>query len=444
MHRRTFLSALAVPLSGLSTVELAAAAARGAAGRALREARARGRAPEVDAADETLWSEVSRAYVVDRSQVNFNNGGCSPAPWIAQEAMRRHLEFSNKAPPHAMWRELEPQKEGVRQRLAREWGVDAEEVAITRNASEGLQICQFGFDLQRGDEVLTTNQDYPRMIATWKQRERREGVVLRQISLPVPCEQPGEVVERLRAAITPKTKLILVCHMINLTGQVLPVREIAALGRERGIPVIVDGAHAFAHLDFKIGDLGCDYYATSLHKWLTAPVGSGMLFVRRDKIPGLWPLMAADEALGDDIRKFEQFGTHPIANFLAIAEALTLHQEIGGARKLARLVHLRDRWAHRLRRHGRVRLHTSLAPGFAGGLATLQVDGIDSADLCAFLWSKHKILTTAIKHDEFEGVRVSPNVYSTTEEVDRFCEAVEGVLRDGLPATAAAGSGRSR
>src|SRR5215210_185302 len=296
--------------------------------------------------DERFWFEIQQAFTVDRSIVNLNNGGVSPSPAIGQEAMKRHLDYSNTAPPpYALWQILEPQKEGTRRRLARAFGCDPEEIAITRNASEGLQICQFGFDLQRGDEVLTTTQDYPRMLATFDQRARREGIGVKKISIPVPAEEPGEVVELYRKAITPKTKLILISHMINLTGQILPVRQLSELGRERRIPVIVDGAHTFAHFDFDQADLGCDYYATSLHKWLFAPHGTGMLYVRRDRIRGLWPLMAAPGEMDGDIRKYEEIGTHPAANHLAIAEALTFHEGIGAKPKEERLRFLRDRWA---------------------------------------------------------------------------------------------------
>jgi len=308
-------------------------------------------------------------------------------------------------------------------------------VAFTRNASEGLQICQFGFDLEPGDEVLTTTQDYPRMITTFRQRERREGIVMRQIRIPIPAEDPREIVRLFEEAITPRTRLILMSHMINITGQILPVREVVAMARRRGIPVIVDGAHALAHFDFRISDLDCDYYATSLHKWLFAPHGTGLLYVRRDKISGLWPLMAAPDRMDDDIRKFEEIGTHPAANHIAIGEALTFHQGIGGKRKEARLRYLRDYWARRLLEHDRVRLHTSLKPEFSCAIATVQVEGLDSAELNAWLWRQHRIIAVAIRHPEFEGIRVSPSVYTTLEELDRFVDAMEYAIRNGLPAT---------
>jgi selenocysteine lyase/cysteine desulfurase len=384
--------------------------------------------PREVARDEEFWREVQQAFTIDRSLVNLNNGGVSPAPAVVQAAMKRYLDFSHQAPTYNMWRILEPQKEGVRQRLAREFGCDPEEVAITRNASESLEICQLGFDLRAGDEILTTNQDYPRMLATFEQRERREGIVLEKISIPVPAEDPAEVVARFEAAITSRTRLILMCHMINLTGQILPVREVVAMARRHEIPVIVDGAHALAHFDFGMSDLECDYYGSSLHKWLFAPHGSGFLYVRREKIADLWPLMAAGEAMVENIRKFEEIGTHPAANFVAIGEALTFHQGIGANRKEARLIYLRDYWAKRLLEHDRVRLHTSLKPGFACGIATVEIEGVEPGELNELLWEKHRIITTPITHEEFRGLRISPSVYTTLEELDRFVEAMEAAI----------------
>jgi isopenicillin-N epimerase len=390
--------------------------------------------PEEIARDERYWFAVQQAFTVDRSLINLNNGGVSPAPAIVQDAMKRHLDFSNQAPVYTMWRVLEPQRETVRGALARMFGCDAEEVAMTRGASESLQICQSGFDLRRGDEVITTTQDYPRMITTWQQRERREGIVLKQIQIPVPAEDPREVVRRFEAAITPRTRLIHMCHMINLTGQILPVRDVVRMARRHGIPVIVDGAHAFAHFPFTHADLECDYYSSSLHKWLYAPHGTGLLYVRRELIQALWPLQAAAESMDANIRKFEEIGTHPAANYLAVAEAAAFTNGIGLANKAARLIHLRDRWANALRRLDRVRLHTSLRPGLSCGLALVQIEGIDPGKLYEHLWARHRIITTPIKTPEMEGVRVTPNVYTTLDEIDVFTRAMERVAREGLPA----------
>jgi len=389
--------------------------------------------PERIAANESLWLDIQNAFTVDRSLVNLNSGGVSPSTAQVQDAMKRYLDYSNTAPSYAMWQVLEPQREAVRTRLARLFRCDPEEIAVTRNASESLQICQLGFDFEPGDEILTTTQDYPRMLTTFEQRERREGVVLRKFSLPVPAEDPAEVVRLFEENITPKTRLILMCHMINLTGQILPVKQVVHMARKRGIPVIVDGAHSFAHFEFTHDDLDCDYFGTSLHKWLLAPHGTGLLYVRKEKIASLWPMMAAPEKLDGDIRKFEEIGTHPAANFLAIGEAVTFHQGIGPGPKAARLRYLRDYWAKRLLQHDRVRLHTSLEPGLACGIANVEIEGIDSGELVGHLWTRHRIIAVPIKHDEFEGVRVSPNLFTTLEELDRFGDAMEEVIRQGLP-----------
>jgi selenocysteine lyase/cysteine desulfurase len=424
VDRRHFLLGLAAPGVACVAPRLEPGSARVALARA-----------QAAAADpELFWAEVARAFTVDRSMVNLNNGGVSPSPRLVQEAMKRHLDVSNEAPAYTMWRLLEPGREGVRARLAQTFGVDPEELAITRNASESLQTLQFGLELAHGDEVLTTTQDYPRMLTTFEQRARREGIVLVQFSIPTPCEDPGEIVRRFEAHLTPRTRLILVSHMVFLTGQVLPVAEVVALGRERGIPVIVDGAHALAHLDFRISDLDCDFYASSLHKWLFAPHGTGLLYVRKERIPDVWPLMAAAESQGGDIRKFEEIGTHPAANALAIAEALVFHETLGPARKLARLIELREAWAEPLSRHERVRFHTSRKPGFAGGIALIEIEGIDSEALAAHLWKQHRIFVVAIKHAEFQGIRVSPSVYTLKSELARFVDALETVVCDGLPA----------
>ncbi|MCP4725405.1 MAG: aminotransferase class V-fold PLP-dependent enzyme [bacterium] len=388
--------------------------------------------PEEISVDESFWFEVQRAYSVDRSLINLNNGGVCPAPIYVQDAMKEHWDLANKAPTYTMWQIQEPRRETVRKRIARMSGCDPEEIALTRNASEGLQICQLGTDLNRGDELLTTTQDYGRMITTWKQRERREGLVMKQFSIPVPAEDPDEIVSLFEQNITSKTKVILICHVINLTGQILPVKKIVQMARSKGIPVLVDGAHGFAHFDFKINDLDCDYYATSLHKWLCAPHGTGMLYVRKDKIKDLWPMMAAPTRMDDNIRKFEEIGTHPAAPYLSIAEALTFHQGIGAENKEARLRFLRDRWAKRLMQNDRIHMNTSLKPEFSCGLANVQIEGVDSRELTKFLWDKYRIIVVPIMHKEFQGIRVTPNVYTTLEEIDRFTEAMETAIKNGV------------
>ena len=390
--------------------------------------------PQEIAKDESFWREVQEAFTVDRSLVNLNNGGVSPAPTAVQDAMKRYLDFSNLAPVYTMWEILEPQREGVRQRIARDFGCDTEEIALTRNASESLQICQLGIDLKPGDEVLTTTHDYGRMITTFKQRVRREGIELKQFPLPVPAEDPDEIVRLFEENITPRTKMILMCHIVNITGQIMPVKKVVQMARKKNIPVIVDGAHAYAHFAFKHEDLDCDYYGSSLHKWLLAPHGTGLLYVRKEKIEGLWPLMAAQERQDADIRKFEEIGTHPAANYIAIADALTFHQGIGAKRKEERLRYLTHYWANRLLEHDRIRLNTSLKPEFSCAIGNVQIEGVDTVKLKEHLWNAHRIIVVPIMHNDFEGLRVTPNLYTTLEELDRFVDAMEDVLKNGLPA----------
>jgi len=282
MHRRHFLSSAASALAAFQTDSLARAQAAGAA--------VSGRPADMVARDEDFWFNIRHAFTVDRNIINLNNGGVSPSPKIVMDTEVRYLEMENMNPSYYMWRILDPGLETVRRRLARAFGCDPEEIAITRNASEALEIVQLGLDLKPGDEVVTTNQDYPRMIATWLQRERRDGIVLKQIKFPVPPPSLDFLAQRIEESLTPKTKVVHICHITNRTGQIFPVKKICQMARARGIEVIVDGAHAFAQFPFLHQDLDCDYYGTSLHKWLLAPIGTGMLYVRKSKIAGIWPM----------------------------------------------------------------------------------------------------------------------------------------------------------
>jgi isopenicillin-N epimerase len=388
-----------------------------------------GRPPADVAREEEYWREVQQAFTLDRTIINLNNGGVSPSPRVVHEALKRYLDVSNQAPVYHMWRILEPNIETVRRRLAADAGCDPEELAVTRNASEALQIAQLGLDLSRGDEVLTTNQDYPRMLDTWEQRVRRDGIELRKIAFPVPPPDLADLARRFEAAITPRTRVLHFCHITNLTGQIFPVREICDMARDRGIATIVDGAHAYGHFPFTIAELGCDYYGTSLHKWLLAPVGTGFLYVRQDRIAGLWPLTPAHERLASDVRKFEEIGTHPAANHNAIAEALGFQQAIGIQRKAARLRFLRDRWARRLEPLPNVRLFTSFDPTQSCAIGTVGIDGIDMGRLADSLWDRRRILVTPIVHAEYQGIRVTPNVYTTLDEIDTFSAAMEDVAQ---------------
>jgi isopenicillin-N epimerase len=393
------------------------------------------RSPLSLADDETFWFEIQRAFEVDRTWTNLNNGGVSPAPSMVIEQFIRDIHYSNEIPVDHMWRHLQPRMESVRRELATEFGCDPEEMAIVRNASEALETLIFGIDLKRGDEVIISTQNYGRMINAWEQRVRREGIVLKRVQFTVPTQNDDDVVAAFASAITPRTKVIEITHITNLTGQILPVRKIVEMAKARGIETFVDGAHAFAHFPFTRDSLGVDYYGTSLHKWLYAPIGTGFLYVRKEKQRALWPLMAATPAQDNDIRKFEEIGTHPQANFNAIAAAIVFHRGIGADRKIARLRWLRDRWAKRLlaEGNGRVKVLTPLDSPNGGGIGFFNVDGIDPVKLGGWLYSKHNIVTTPIVHEkEFAGIRITPNVYTTPQEIDVFAEKVLWAMRQGI------------
>jgi len=331
-----------------------------------------------------------------------------------------------------MWRKLDPEIEGVRKRLAAVFGADPEEIAITRNASESLMTCLFGLPMEPGDEILTTNQDYPRMINAIKQRERREGIKMVQVDVPLAPRTHQELVDAFESGITPRTKIILVSQVVFMTGEIYPVKEICDLGRKHGIPVVVDGAHGFAHFPFKQADLDCDYFGTSLHKWLMAPIGTGLLYVRKPLIESLWSLMAPDISQDGNIRKFEEIGTHQAAVHNAIAEALDFYEMLGAERKVARLRYLRSRWTDRLREFKNVVFHTNLEPGHSCGICTVEIEGIKAGDLGAWLETNHKIVVAPIEHSKFQGIRVSPQVYSTPAEVDRFAAAMIEAAKNGI------------
>lgn len=391
--------------------------------------------PEDAAKDENFWFHIQQSFSISRSLMNLNNGGVSPSPRIVTEALVRYQWQQEDATAYTMWQVMQPQVETIRTGLADLFGCDREEVAITRNASESLEILLMGLDLKSGDEIVTTTQDYPRMLTTLQQREQREGILLKKIKIPVPSESKQELIDAFEKAISVKTKAILICHQINLTGQILPVKEICELGRSKGVEVFVDGAHSFAQISFKNTTIQCDYFGTSLHKWLYAPKGTGLLFIKKEKISKIWPLMAADKTQVTDVRKFEEIGTHSIANKLAIGEALAFHNGIGSERKEARLRFLNRYWMNNLKSIKNIKFNTSFNDEYSCAIGNFNIENIDPIELGSFLFSKHKIITTPIVHDEFKGIRITPNLYTNLNELDRFCEIVSTVAIKGLPRT---------
>jgi len=391
-------------------------------------------APDVVAQNEDYWREIQLAFTLDRSLINLNNGNHCPQPRVVQDAVRRYLEMQYAAPVHYAGL-INANLETLRRRMAAEFGCDTEEIAVTRNASESLQIVQNGIDLEPGDEVITTEQDYPRMLTTWDQRVRRDKIKLTRLQFPVPTTGQ-DLFERFQKAITPRTRVFHFCHITNLTGQLFPVQRICRLARERGITTIVDGAHAAAHFPFKLRDLECDAYGVSLHKWLLAPLGTGFLYVRRDQIRKFWPLQAAPARRDDDIRKFEEIGTAPAATRAGINDALFFHRAIGIERKAARLHYLTMRWANRLKPQPRIRILSSLKPDETWGLALVGIEGMEAGKIRTFLWDNYRIIVASIARGDlpgpqfdYQGIRVTPAICTTIEEIDTFAGAMEALLK---------------
>ena len=377
------------------------------------------------AGEEDFWYYIQQAFTSSSGIINFNNGGVSPAPRTVQEAMKRYYDYSNEAPSYYMWRILDLGREPLRKNLAALSGCAPEEIAIHRSASEGLETIIFGLQLKAGDEVVASKQDYPNMVNAYKQREARDKIKVVWVNLELPSEDENYLVQQYVKAFTPKTKLVHITHMINWNGQVLPVAKIAQEAHKRGIEVIVDGAHSFAHIDHKIPDLDADYYATSLHKWLYAPIGSGMMYVRKNKIKSLYPLFAApDDPLKDDIRKFEHLGTRPFFIEQAIGKAIEFHDMIGIERKEKRLHYLKNYWMSRVKNISKVKLNTSFDPKWGCAIGNVAVDGKKPGELDNFLLDKYKIHAVAIDWENIHGVRITPNVYTTTKDLDLLVEGI--------------------
>lgn len=391
--------------------------------RALRDAEG------VSAADlaneEDFWYYIQQSFTISPYLINLNNGGVSPAPKTVQDAMKRYYDFCNEAPSFFMWRELDKGREPLRKNLATMAGCSPEEIAINRNSSEGLETIIFGLQLKAGDEVVAAKQDYPNMINAYKQREKRDGIKVVWINLELPSEDENYLVQQYVNAFTSKTKVVHITHIINWNGQILPVKKIAQEAHKRGIEVVVDGAHSFAHFQFTVPELECDYFASSLHKWLYAPIGTGMLYVKKEKIKNLYPLFAtSDDPLKEDIRKFENLGTRPFYIEQAINKAIDFYDMIGAERKEKRLHYLKNYWMERVKDVPRVKLNTSFHPRWGCAIGNIGIDGRKPGELDSFLLDKYKIHTVGITWENIVGVRITPNVYTTTKNLDLLIEGI--------------------
>jgi len=376
------------------------------------------------ATDEDFWYYIQQSYTISSNFINLNNGGVAPAPKPVADAMKRYYDISNEGPSYYMWRVIDQGREPLRKNLAELAGCDKEELALHRNASEALETVIFGIELKAGDEVVLALQDYPNMIGAWKQREKREGIKLVWINLELPSEDDEYLVDQYTRAFTARTKVVQVTHMINWIGQKLPVRRIADAAKKRGIDVLVDGAHTFAQFQFKLNELNCDYFGTSLHKWLGAPIGTGFLYVRKEKIKTIWPLFGAGEKEEDNIRKFEHLGTRPFFIEEAVDKAIDFYEMIGAKRKEERLLYLKNYWMNKVKDIPKVKLHTSFKPEFGCAIGLVSVDGKTPAELDAYLWDNYKIHTVGINWENIHGVRITPNVYTSLKNLDRLVEGI--------------------
>lgn len=379
------------------------------------------------AENDAFWSGLRKHFTVSNDLINLNHGGVSPQPKVVQQAHIKKYKYSNLGPTHFMWEKLDKQREPLREKLAEMLGCYTEEVSINRNTTEGLNTIIFGLPLQKGDEVVLNKYDYPNMMNAWQQRQERDGIKLTWVDINLPSENEDEIVSRYENAITPNTKIVHLAHIINWNGQLMPVRKIADMAHKKGCEVIVDGAHSFAQIDFKISDLNCDYFATSLHKWLCAPFGTGLMYIKKPYITKIWPLLSSYPSQKDDIRKFEMTGTRSFGAEMAILEAINFHENIGINRKEARMHYLKEYLIQQLKKNSNVILYTSQKKQFSVGQIGFGLKNIGGNELSELLLKKYNINTTPIVHHQLNGVRIAPHFFTSTKELDFLVEAIKSI-----------------
>ena len=377
------------------------------------------------AQDETFWATIRKQYLLKPDYINLENGYYNFIPQPLLEKFIGHVREVNYQGSWYMRNNAVDNKRKVIEKLATLVGCSADEVTLTRNTTESMDIVITGKHWTAGDETIMAEQDYGSMIEAMHHVANRYGVVNKMVSVPNHPQSDEEIVSLYEKAITPKTKLILVSHMINITGQILPIRKICDMAHERGVEVLVDGAHAIAHFQFKITDLNCDYYGSSLHKWLSAPLGAGLLYVKKDKMPGIWPLIVGWEKDPYKMLRISHTGTHPTHTDLTISDSIDYYNMIGAERKETRLRYLQQYWTSRVRNHPRIIINTPADSIRACGIANVGIEGIKPGDLAKRLLDEHKVFTVAIDGANVHGCRITPNVYTTTEELDRFVHALK-------------------
>lgn len=416
MNKRTFLQSLLTLPLGVASIEKAFA-------------KVEHESPELLAENADFWQTMRRAYRIKPDYINLENGYYSLQSQEVLEAFIRNVREINYQASYYMRTRHNDDKIEIRKKLAVLAGCSHEELVVSRNTTESMDTVIAGFDWKRGDEAVMAAQDYGAMLEMFKLQARRYGIVNKVVDVPLDPKSDEEIVEIYANAITSKTRLLMICHMINITGHILPVKKICDMAHSKGVEVVVDGAHAFAHLDFKIPDLGCDYYAASLHKWLGCPLGVGMLYVKKEKIPNLWQLFGNTNIPDDDIRKLNHIGTHPIHSDLTIADAITFHNRIGIQRKEARLRYLQNYWTSQVRNVPNILLNTPRDAQRSCAIANVGIQNMKPADLAKTLLEKYKIWTVAIDYAGVSGVRVTPHLYTTTAELDQLVRALKALAK---------------
>ena len=375
--------------------------------------------------DEDYWRKVAGMYHQNVKFINLESGYFSPSPESVKDYWVNFVNEINESPSYYMRTRQNEMREKVREKLANYAGVAKDELVLTRNTTESMNIIIQGIKLEEGDEILRTNLEYPNMIQALDMRERRFGTKVRIVDVPIHPISQDEIVEKVIGAVNKKTKVILISHMVFLNGQVFPVKEVCKKAREMGIETIVDGAHSFSHVDMDVSEIGCDYYASSLHKWLGAPLGNGLLYVKKGNAERLWPLYGDTAYEDDNIMKLEHLGTRPCSDQNGIIPAVDFNLEIGKVEKSKRLKFLQMRWATELKDHKNIILNTPLGQGQSFGIANVGVKSLQPSELADKLFDEHDIFTVPIDDERgIRGIRVSPNLYSTTEDIDKFIEAM--------------------
>lgn len=379
------------------------------------------------AKDEDFWEAIRSGYKLKPDYINLENGYYCFLPQEILESYLNHVREVNYQGSYYMRTVQWDNKKKMAARLAEIAGCTPEELIITRNTTESLDMIIGGQQWKAGDEAVMAEQDYGAMLDMFKQVERRYGVVNKIISVPNHPTSDEEIVNLYANAITEKTRLLMVCHMINITGQILPIRKICDMAHSKGVEVLVDGAHAFAHINFSIPDLDCDYYGASLHKWLSVPLGAGMLYVKKGKASKIWPLLGEEGKKEDDIYRLNHTGTHPVHTDLAIADSVDFYLKIGRDRKESRLHYLQNYWTSRVRNIPHIEVNTPEDPKRYCGIGNVGVKGMKPQLLAETLLKKYKIYTVAIDGAGVHGCRITPNLYTTTKELDTFVEALKAL-----------------